>query len=217
VDPVTGLSRRSSVLLVVAVVLGVVVSTVATAIQVSGDPACPDPAYGCATFRRGEPIQIGAMFRAVDGPGPEAVFEAVDRRGGHLFGRPVRVVSWPSRCTPSGGAVAARELATDPPDGPPVVAIIAGGCVTALSPAAQIVSDSGITLTSSPGPDLGPPSVHPPYHLELPGAGEGAPSAMAEAVLDVVVQVAREGEDGALLVPRTALRDALLDRGLVPG
>jgi hypothetical protein len=213
VDPVTGFSRRALVSLAVAVALGVVASTVVTIVQVSADEDCPDAAYGCATFQSGEPVQIGAMFRTIDGSGPRAVQDAVNERGAQLLGRPVRVVSWPTRCTPAGGAVAARELATDPPDGPPVVAIVGGACVTALAPAAQIVSDSGITLVSPPEFGSVPAGLRARYHLAFPGAG--GPGAMAAAVLDAVAEVARGREDGALLVPRTPLRDALLARGLV--
>jgi hypothetical protein len=200
VDPTTGLSRRSLLALAVAVAVGVVASTVATVIETSADD-CPDPAYGCARFEVGEPVQIAAVVSAgrdhLDQP---AAVPAT------VLGRPVRVLWFEVGCSVEEAARAARDIATDPPDGPPFLAAIAAICPQAAVPIAQILDDSGISLLAA---------EHP---APLPGrvgfALEGMePHASAMLVLEVAARVAVEHE-GDLLVPRTPLRDGLLAGGL---
>ena len=213
---VTGLSRRSLILLGLALVLGVVASTVATVVSSSARPGCPDADYGCATFEPGEPVVLGVL--SSDGDAAGAVRMAAELHGGRLAGRPVRILAWKDGCRVSSAAQGARELATDAPDEPPVLAVVAETCPRALTPAAQILSDSGITLVSAIPVSLPPPAGHPSFYL-VPGVdrrAEVAPAA-ADAILDVSQSLARTDPDGALLIPRTPLRDALLERGFVPG
>ena len=215
-EAVTGLSRRSLILLGLALVIGVVASTVATVVSSSARPGCPDADYRCATFEPGEPVVLGVL--ASDGETARAVRMAVDLHGGRLAGRPVRILAWKDGCRVSSAAQGARELATDAPDEPPVLAVVAETCPRALTPAAQILSDSGVTLVSAIPVPLPPPAGHPSFYL-VPGAdprAEVAPAA-ADAILDVSQSLVRSDPDGALLIPRTPLRDALLERGFVPG
>jgi hypothetical protein len=202
VDPVTGFSRRSLLALAVAVALGVVASTVATVIETSA-AACPDPAYGCASFEPGEPLQIAAVVSS--GHGDLGVAGAVPAR---VLGRPVRVLTFRVGCSVDEAVRAARDIATDPPDGPPVLAAISATCSPAAVSVAQILDDSGISILLAGDPY--PPPV--PAGFALEGLD---PAAAATAVLEVAARVAVEHE-GALLVPRTRLRDGLLAEGLAP-
>jgi hypothetical protein len=202
VDPVTGFSRRSLLALAAAVALGVVASTVATVIETSA-AACPDPEYGCAAFEPGEPLQIAAVLSS--GHGDLGVSAAVPAS---VLGRSVRVLTFRVGCSVEEASQGARDIATDPPDGPPVLAAVAATCPPASGPVAQILDDSGISLVATGDP------APPPVPLEF--ALEGLePAAAAAAVLEVAARVAVEHE-GALLVPRTGLRDGLLAEGLAP-
>jgi hypothetical protein len=118
----------------------------------------------------------------------------------------------------SSAAAGARELATDSPDEPPVVAVVAETCARALTTAVQILSDSGVTLVSGSGFPVGLPegAGHPSFYLVPRPPPRGAVIA-AGAVLGAAESLARTGPDGDLLVPRTQLRDTLLESGFIPG
>jgi hypothetical protein len=234
VESVTGLSRRSLLILAGAMLLGVVASTVATAVSAQGKPGCPDTEYGCARFEAEEPVVIGVLSSR-----PEvrrAVRLVADLRGRRFAGRSLRVLAWNDRCTPQGGAAGARELATDSPDEPPVVAALGETCSTAMTPAAQILSDSGVTLASVSPTSLPGTAGDPRFYLWLgpvPPAAltsfeaayahrygtpppQAAPAAFAtDTLLRVAEALGRTDADGSLLVPRTPLRDALLEAGFV--
>ncbi|HKX24826.1 MAG TPA: hypothetical protein VJP08_00780, partial [Actinomycetota bacterium] len=162
-EAVTGLSRRSLILLGLALALGVVASTVATVDSSSARPGCPDAEYECATFEPGEPVVLGVL--ASNGDTASAVRMAVELHGGRLAGRPVRILAWKDGCRVSSAAQGSRELATDAPDEPPVLAVVAETCPRALTPAAQILSDSGVTLISATPVALPPPAGHPAFYL----------------------------------------------------
>ncbi|MGH2653198.1 MAG: hypothetical protein ACRDHV_02465 [Actinomycetota bacterium] len=201
-DPVTGFSRRSLLALAAAVALGVVASTVASVIETSA-AACPDREYGCAGFEPDEPLQIAVVVSS--GLGDLGVSASVPAT---VSGRSVVVLTFRVGCSVEEAALAARDIATDPPDGPPVLAAIAATCPAAAIPVAQILDDSGISLLAAGDP--APPPV--PAGFALVGL---EPTAAAAAVLEVASRVAVEHE-GALLVPRTRLRDGLLAEGLAP-
>jgi hypothetical protein len=234
VEPVTGLSRRALVILGAAVALGMVASTVATFDSARGQPGCPDVEYGCARFERSEAVLIGVLSPHRDVR--RAVGLVARLRGNRFEGRPLRVLAWNDRCTPEGGAEGARQLATDSPDEPPVIAVVGETCARAITPAAQILSDSGVTLASVSASELPPTAGRPRFYLGLgpvPAAPlqafeaayaqrYGPPSAQAtraafaaDAIVAASESLARPGVDGALLVPRTPLRDALLGAGFV--
>jgi len=202
VDPVTGFSRRYLLALAAAVALGVVASTVATVMETSA-PACPDPEYGCAAFEPGEPFQIATVLSS--GHGDLGVSASVPAS---VLGRSVRVLTVRVGCSVEEASQAARDIATDPPDGPPVLAAIAATCSAAQLPLAQILDDSGISVLLAGDPAA--PRV--PAGFALEGL---EPAAAAAAVLKVAAREAVEHE-GALLVPRTGLRDGLLAEGLAP-
>lgn len=226
-DPVTGLSRRTLLALGIVVSLGVVASTVATVIEARGDAACPDPAYGCAAFEPGEPVQIGVLFPAEEPGRFGAVAALLSRQS--LRGHRVQVASLDGACSTEAATEAARDLATDPPDGPPVVAVVGDLCDEAEIPVVQILDDTGITFVAALDPG-GPPPVRldryllapgtPPggVHLDPPrplGEAELAAFAATRAILEVAARVAVVHE-GTLLIPRTPLRDGLVAGGLEP-
>jgi hypothetical protein len=208
VDPITGLSRRTHLALGFIVVLGIAASTVATVIDVRGEPSCPDQRYGCATFEPGESVQIGSLFQ--EGPAGDEGVQAALSTPPEVQGRSLRVLSFDGRCSAEAATRAAREFATDPPDGPPVVAVLADACAVAEIPVAQILSDSGITFISVREPSDPPGSA--PYYLS--GSGR-ALEETAQTLVRSVAQVAVV-DRGDLLIPRTQLRDALVAAGLTP-
>ena len=231
---VTGLSRRTLLILGVALALGVVASTVATSVSARGRPDCPDIDYGCAQFEPSEAVVIGVLSSRDDVR--RAVQLVAELRGNRFAGRSLRVAAWDDRCTPEGGAEGARELATDSPDEPPVVAVVGETCGRAITPAAQILSDSGITLASVSATRLPATAGRPRYYLGLgpaptarlqtfeaaytqrygPPSAQAARAALAaDTVVATSESLARQGSEGTLLVPRTPLRDALLVSGFV--
>lgn len=230
-DPITGFSRRALLALAGAVVLGIVAGTVATVIDARAEEACPDPEYGCAALEPGQPIVIGALFPSEE-EGGFGVQAALLSRG-RMLGHRLQPVSLDGRCSTEGAAEAARDFATEPSDGPPVVAVVGETCSQAEIPVAQILDDWGITFISAVEAAHVPVPVE--YYLAGPGPGEpGSRSVVAnldtpgtlgrtelaafratDAVLDALGRVAVEDE-GVLLVPRAQLRDALIEAGLSP-
>jgi hypothetical protein len=197
--------------LVAVIVVGIIASTVATDLESRGDPACPREAYGCAEIRPGQDIRLGLL--TVGPGGAEAMTEvgaAVQARGEVLLGHRVVVSRRGGGCTAEAGAEAARDLTDPPADAPPVVGSVGVACPRAMIPAAQILSDTGQVLVAASDTPLPDTAGAPAFYLDAEGAG-----AAAQAILDAVGDVAvRNG--GNLLIPRTDLRDALLDAGLSP-
>jgi hypothetical protein len=214
-----------------AIAAAVTASTVAQLSVSEEEPGCPDEAYGCARFLAGEPVQVG-LLATMSGPLRHQGLEA--RRGaqvaldhgGELTGRPLRLLVQDDHCTSDGAAIGARELASDPPEEPPVVAVVASVCARGLQPAAQILSDSGIALvTASPAPvSFADPPRSFLVRAELDSRDEtfqrlyrrrygSAPSGgaaskafeMTTLVLDAARRLAVPGAGGDLLVPRLAL------------
>jgi hypothetical protein len=127
-----------------------------------------------------------------------------------------------------------RELVSDPPDEPPAAAVLSAVCPEAAVPMAQILSDTGTTLVALNEVPPVPVPTAPPYHLVGPeldlrtetSQGVGVAShlrqlvashvgGVLEHVAGVIGRVAIR--DGArLLIPRTALRDALVGEGFPP-
>lgn len=188
--------------------MGVAASTVATVVDVRGEPGCPDQRYGCAKFERGEPMQVGSLFPG--GLSGNSGVQAALSPLGNVRGRPVRVLSFDGRCSAEAATEAAREFATDPPDAPPVVAVLGEACAAAEIPVAQILSDSGITFISVTEPSDPPGSA--PYYLS--GSGRSLDET-ARTVIQSATRVAVD-DRGDLLIPRTQLRDALVAAGLAP-
>ena len=202
-DPVTGLSPRTLRLLLAVLVVGVVVSTVAT---IGGaEPGCPEARYGCATYREGESVVVGILVTpGMDSDHVEAqVDAAIEARGRHLGGRPLRAFVWRAPCSAEGGAEGARELATDPLDAPPVFAIVALACDRAIRPAAQILADSGLTLVTTTPP---PPLEHNSWTTV--DASDLAASGGLDSVVELLLETAdslAHPHDGNVLIPRTPI------------
>ncbi len=222
-DPVTGLSRRATLAAVVLVLVGIGAGGIAT---VGGaQPGCPDAEYDCAAFEEGEPVVLGALFPDVDDASARAVELAVELHG-TLAGRPVEVAAYSDGCDAGRAAGGARELATDAPDEPPVVAVVGATCSTTAAPAAQILSDSGITLVTWSG---APVSFRDPRRSFLARPALGSPTprfersfaeryghppetsiawlafSAARKILQAADALAVGGGHGRLLVPRLAL------------
>jgi hypothetical protein len=216
--PMTGRSRRAIVVLVL--LLGAAAVAVVTALGRGTEEPCPDERYGCVELSRDEPMGLGVLFPEGE-PGRSGVEELVRSRE-QLLDHRLEVVSFDGRCSAEGAATAAREFATQPKEGPAVVAVVGESCPEAEITAARILDDSGITLVSVLTPSDVPRTVS--FHLgwadprvadgssELRGTDRAA-FEVARTILSAVARVAVEdGEE--LLVPRTQLRDALLEAGL---
>jgi hypothetical protein len=210
-DPLTGISRRTAALLGAILVVGIAVSTVATVLESRGDPGCPREAYGCTEIQPGQPIRLGLLTVGSAGAEAEAEVGAVlEARGETLLGLQVVIAHRGGGCTAESGAEAARELTDPPADTPHVVGSVGVACPPAMTPAAQILSDSGQVLVAASDAPLPGPAGDPGFYLGAEGAG-----AAAEAILEAVGAVALWNGDN-LLIPRTDLRDALLEAGLTP-
>jgi hypothetical protein len=230
VDPVTGLSRTQQIAIGLLIPLGIVGSTVATLVDERGDDTCPDQAYECAALESGEPIVIGV----IDASAPSTAWPLADLRSesfppiqGHSIQLDVRRPG----CAADAAAEDVRELASDPPDEPPAVLVLAAACDEAAVPMAQLLSDSGISLltlgTVSPVP------TSPEYHLVASApdlraqtAGlqpVGAVSHLRELLVEHAAGVLEDAvtaiqdvailDEDQLLIPRTPLREALIAEG----
>lgn len=216
-------SRRS--IIVLALLLAAAsVAAVVTALGRRTEDPCPDDRYGCVELGPDEPLGIGVLFPEGE-PGRTGVEELVRTRGQVLDHR-LEVVSFDGSCSAEAAATAAREFATQPREGPAVVAVVGESCPEAETTAARILDDSGITFVSVITPSDVPDTVS--FHLgwaDQPvadgGSGQGpglagADRAAFEAAGTILSAVARVAVDHGdeLLVPRTQLRDALLEAGL---
>jgi hypothetical protein len=235
VNPVTGLSRRQAIALAVLIPLGIVASTVATAISEQVDSRCPDERYECATIRAGEPVVIG-LVAASDASTDWPLREAVERGIANMVieGHPVLVDLRLPGCDAGAASEDVRELASDPPDEPPAAAVLSASCSASAVPMAQILGDTGITLVTLNEVRRVP--TDPPYHLVAPqldlpaetsglqGSGlvshlrELLASHMGGVLESMTAAIDRVAiRDGArLLIPRTPLRDALIQEGFAP-
>ena len=212
-DPVTGLSRRQQIAIGVLIPFAIAASTVATLVDERGDDVCPDEAYDCVKLEPGEPIEIGIVDAALASEA-SLLSDLRAQPFAPIRGHPVELDLRSAGCSPAAAAEEVRELASDPPDEPPSVLVIATACDETAVPMAQILSDSGVTLVMLD--DGLPIPTAPPYDLLAPEPGglEAAPSTL-EAALDVVERLAIGNED-LLVIPRTPLRDALVAEGYRP-
>ena len=231
-DPVTGLSRRQLIALAVLIPLGIVASTVATAVSENVDSACPDESYECASLEPDEPLIVGlvaASEQSTEWPFRDAIERGIGKI--HVEGRPVEVDIRLPGCSAEAAAQDARELVSDPPDEPPAAVVIGAVCEQTAAPMAQILSDTGTTFVALNR--TGPVPTDPPYHLVAPKVdleaeaaglqGIGLASHLREliaghvgAVLEDVVRAIDEMAivDGkTVLIPRTPLRDSLVEGG----
>ena len=229
-DPVTGLSRRQHIAIALLIPFGIVGSTVATLVGDRGRGLCPDEAYDCATLEPGEAVVIG-LVDAGDPPGAWPLQEVLDQLPRTLGGHPIHVDARSPGCSTEAAAEDVRELASDPPDEPPAVLVLAAGCEAAAVPMAQLLSDSGVTLLMLN--EVATIPTAPRYHLVTRSLELAAPpvgtqalgiashfrelvaehlaAVLREVVRAIEAVMIRDAED--LLVPRTPLRDALIEAG----
>jgi hypothetical protein len=209
-EPLTGAFRRTALLLVVGLAVAFLIA-VATMSGRRTDP-CPDGRYGCVELGPGEPMGVGTLFPEGD-PGREGV-EALVRSREEVLDHRLEMVPFDGECSAHAAARAAREFATQPREGPAVVAVVGESCPEAETTAARILDDSGITFVSVVEPSDVPRTVA--FHLGWAGSASSPDRAafdVTRTILQAVARVAVE-EGGDLLVPRTQLRDALLELGL---
>lgn len=238
--------RRIAWLAGIAVVAaGVAVSTFATLSEGGEDASCPDVAFGCVETGTDGAIRVAALLplsgsRATVGRAARAGVDlALEAHGDELLGHRVVPVYRDDRCSAEAATGAARLLALDTPQEPPIAVVIGAPCPQTTEPVAQILSDSGIPLVSWASAEVSfrdpPPgrSFYVPvgpatgderrrfaslyrerYGSSPPGAASLDGFRAATVVLEALDQVAREGSTRGVLIPRTALREAL--RRLTP-
>ncbi len=229
-DPVTGLSKRQQIAIGVLIPFAIAGSTIATIVDERGSDRCPDQAYECATIEPGEPVVIGIVDASKSSA--ESPFSDLrDQSSSSIHGHQVQLHLRRPGCSAEAAAQDVRELASDPPDEPPAVLVIAAACDEAAVPMAQLLSDSGVTLLTLV--EVRPVPTSPAYHLvapeiDLEGQAAGVqPIGIASHLRDLIVEhVAGILEDAVdaierlaivdgeqMLVPRTPLRDALIGEG----
>ncbi len=212
----TGAFRRTALLLA----LGLAAAFLIAVVTVSGrrTEPCPDGRYGCVELGPGEPMGVGTLFPEGD-PGRDGV-EALVRSRGEVLDHRLELVSFDGGCSAQAAASAAREFATQPREGPAVVAVVGESCPEAETTAARILDDSGITFVSVLDPSDVPGTVA--FHLGWAASTSSDPTLthtdraafdLTRTILNAVARVAVQ-DGGDLLVPRTQLRDALLEAGL---
>ena len=231
-DPVTGLTRRQAILLALLIPFGIAASTVATVISQDVDELCPDEKWECVEIEEGEPVVIGlvaASGASVRWPLREAVEDGIGRT---LIG-PHAVLVDPRTpgCSAEEASDDVRELASDPPDEPPATVVMGSPCERTAPAMAQLLSDTGTTFIALN--EVGPIPTAPEFHLVAPETSFAADASgvqgigLASQLRDLIAghlaglleDVVRVIEDVAiidgnrLLIPRTPLRDALIEAG----
>jgi hypothetical protein len=234
VDPVTGLSRRQQLALVLLIPIGIVASTAATVISERATSACPDTLAGCAVLREEEPVLIALVDASERGTTWPLEDVAAPVEPGARSGRPARIDLFRPGCSVEAASEAVREIASDPPDEPPTVVVLAAACDAAAVPIAQVLSDDGVPvvfLNELPAVPTDPPftllAAQPDLEAQATGVqGIGLAShlrALLVAHIDDVLGrtlaalervTVRDGEN--VLIPRRPLRDALIDEGFSP-
>lgn len=105
---------------------------------------------GCVSIAKDAPIKIGVL-QAISGdiaPLGEAQIRglelALEKRGGRIFGHPVKLQTEDTGCTSEGGANAALRIIANPQS----VAIFGTTCSGAAATAAKVMSDAGLSMVS---------------------------------------------------------------------
>jgi branched-chain amino acid transport system substrate-binding protein len=172
---------RNRTWVVIVAVVGVF-ALVAAGCRKSSGPSgggvnCNTVQFGCVTYAKGEPIQLGTLlsisgstsFLGLDSQ--HGVSLAVDHldgtfdgKGGQLLGHPVTLVNEDDGCSAEGGQTGATKLASNTK----LVAVIGTSCSSAaLGVADKILSDKGILLISpsNTNPNLTAQGTHQPFYL----------------------------------------------------
>lgn len=109
-----------------------------------------DDGLGCVTLAENAQLTLGviqALSGKVASLGQEQVRGlelALDRRGGKVAGRSVKLLIEDTGCAPEGGANAALKIIADPG----VVAIFGTTCSGAAATAAEVMSKAGLSMIS---------------------------------------------------------------------
>jgi branched-chain amino acid transport system substrate-binding protein len=138
---------------------------------------CSADAFGCVTYKPGEPIKIGTLL-AISGDtaslGTDSQHGAAlaidyldgtfDAKNGQLLGHDVALQNEDDGCNKDQGQVGATKLAADAT----ILAVVGTSCSSAaLGVADKIFSDKGIVLISpsNTNPNLTAEGTHQPFYL----------------------------------------------------
>ncbi|MFP4110857.1 MAG: branched-chain amino acid ABC transporter substrate-binding protein [Desulfonatronovibrio sp.] len=130
---------------------------------------CQDQ-LGCVTLAPGEPVKIismhvlsGDLARSGRENVNTAKLAAADR-GKQIHGHPVLIIPEDSQCTREGGFVIAQKVVTDPS----VVGVHGTTCSVSSVPAAEIISEAGLSMISGSvtSPSLTSPNDHKGRHWQ---------------------------------------------------
>jgi branched-chain amino acid transport system substrate-binding protein len=125
---------------------------------------CDADEFGCVEIAEGEPLKLGTLL-VISGENASLGLDsqhgveiAVDMAGGEIAGHEVEYDHQDDGCAAEGGQTGAQALAAQDD----VVAVIGTSCSSAGVPAAQILSEAGITIISpsNTAPDLTDPATH---------------------------------------------------------
>ena len=206
VDPVTGLSKRQATALALLIPLGIVVSTIVTFRSEHGEAVCPEGvAEGCSISEPGEPVVIGVI--AEDASIRAELVSATTGRS--VLGHSLKADLFATGCDVGRSSEAARDTTDNPPYYPPAALVLVSVCEAAAIGPLQIADDEGIPAVAHGGAA----GITTPLenHLE---ADQPTPAIeeLFELFAAALEKVAVEDE-GRVLIPLTALREALVAKG----
>jgi branched-chain amino acid transport system substrate-binding protein len=107
-------------------------------------------ALGAVTLEEGDPLKIASLQTISGDTAPlgedqvRAIQIAIDDLGGEFLGHEIELQSEDEGCAAEGGTAAAQKVVSDEE----IVAIIGTSCSGAAVPAAQIMSEAGLTMIS---------------------------------------------------------------------
>jgi len=147
---------------------------------------CDADEFGCIEIAEGDPLKLGTLL-VISGENASLGLDsqhgveiAVDMAGGEIAGHEVTFDHQDDGCAAEGGQTGAQALAAQDD----VVAVIGTSCSSAGVPAAQILSEAGITIISpsNTAPNLTDPAEHQPFYLRTAHNDEIQGKAMSDFV-----------------------------------
>jgi branched-chain amino acid transport system substrate-binding protein len=163
---------------------------------------CDEDEFGCVEIAEGDPITLGTLL-AISGENASlgqdsqnGVVVATNMRDNQVAGHPIEFDHQDDLCAAEGGQTGAQALAAEES----VVAVIGTTCSSAGEPAAQILSESGITVISpsNTAPSLTDPATHQPFYLRTAHNDKIQGAAMADfATSELRARTAATIHDGS--------------------
>lgn len=185
--------RRSKLSILGALLLALSLVGAACAEETTGDgngdtggaqEECSADEFGCVEIAEGDPLKLGTLL-VISGENASLGLDsqhgveiAVDLAGGEIAGHEVTYDHQDDGCAAEGGQTGAQALAAQDD----VVAVIGTSCSSAGVPAAQILSETGITIISpsNTAPNLTDPAEHQPFYLRTAHNDEIQGKAMSD-------------------------------------